>query len=105
MTQAMWICALNAGEGGEAQLSYPRGLTAEARDDLIEWLEFVAAFLKKRRAAGPASLTEGTRFVTPRKHGPPDPNCLRCEGTGSPLDNDTDWCGCMRLTEPSGDQP
>ena len=45
---AMWICALDAGQGGEAQLWYPSQMSEASSGDLIEWLEFVLGVLKKR---------------------------------------------------------
>jgi len=59
-TVAMWICALDAGAEGEAQLSYPAKLSSTGVDDLIEWLEFVTATLKARRerSAGGSTRTD-----------------------------------------------
>lgn len=41
-----WVCAL---DGGEALLQYPAPLTEANERELLEWLDLVAAILKKRR--------------------------------------------------------
>ena len=58
MKPTSWISTLDGG--GEAILFYPSPLSVDAETDLIEWLEFVLAILKRRQSARLSMRQEGS---------------------------------------------